>query len=402
MQSINEQINHSPDFSCSSLNWALFFGAVLFFMANLFASIATFPSYSLAIGSTPFQAGVQNTAFAISAVGLRIYFGPQMDRNGPKKLMLIGIFTFVASPLLLLSSSSYSMLVAVRIFHSLGLAVVLPGISALVAEMAPAGRIGAYLGSTRIFFNVGMLTGPSAAILLINNYGYGHWFVVSSITSLASLLCLAAVKTPSRLHSMAQISGTWKQMHSALSVKEIYPIIAAIAIFSFSYSAVISFANVYLESASPGAAAAYFFVILGLAGIITCIIAGSLSDRIGRERVAWPMLVILGMGVTVFALLPRWEVLLIVSALLLGVGIQGSSLIFGAWLIDIARPELRSTTISIQENMIDICFALGAITFGLAAQGPGLGSAFMAAGIITMIAVIPLVRLKNNLSRKMP
>jgi predicted MFS family arabinose efflux permease len=95
-------------------------------------------------------------------------------------------------------------------------------------------------------------------------------------------------------------------------------------------------------------------------------------------------------------------VLLIVSALLLGVGIQGSSLIFGAWLIDIARPELRSTTISIQENMIDICFALGAITFGLAAQGPGLGSAFMAAGIITMIAVIPLVRLKNNLSRKMP
>ena len=72
MQLINEQGEHSPDFSCSSLNWALFLGAVLFFMANLFASIAIFPSYSLAIGSTPFQAGVQNTVFAVSAVGLRI------------------------------------------------------------------------------------------------------------------------------------------------------------------------------------------------------------------------------------------------------------------------------------------------------------------------------------------
>jgi len=400
MQLINEKNGHSPDFSCNSLNWALFFGAVLFFMANLFASIAIFPSYSLAIGSTPFQAGVQNTVFAATAVGLRIYFGPQMDRNGPKQLMLVGIFTFVTAPFLLLLSPGYIMLVVVRIYHSLGLAVVLPGISALVAEMAPAGRIGSYLGSTRIFFNIGMLTGPSAAILMINNYGYSHWFVISAIISLAALLCLAAVRTPSRLHGAAQISGTWNQMFKALSVKEIYPIIAAIAIFSFSYSAVISFANVYIESASPGAAAAYFFVILGVAGILTCITAGSLSDRIGRERMAWPMLIILGVGVTVFALLPRWEVLLIVSALLLGVGIQGSSLMFSAWLIDIARPDLRSTTISIQENMIDICFALGSITFGLAAQGPGLGSAFMAAGIITMIVVIPLSRVKYYLARQ--
>jgi predicted MFS family arabinose efflux permease len=399
MELINEQGNHDPGFACSTLNWALFYGAVLFFMANLFASIAIFPSYSLALGSTPFQAGVQSTVFAISAVALRIYFGPQMDRNGPKQLMLIGVFTFVTAPFLLLLNSGYGMLVAVRIYHSLGLAVVLPGISALVAEMAPAGRIGTYLGFTRIFLNIGVLTGPSAAILLINNYGYDHWFVVSTIISLAALLCLAAVKTPSRLHGAALISGTWSQMFKALGVKEIYPIIAAIAIFSFSYSAIISFANVYIEAASPGAAAAYFFVILGIAGILTCIIAGSLSDRIGRERMAWPMLIILGMGVAIFALLPRWEVLLIVSALLLGAGIQGSSLMFGAWLIDVARPELRSTTISIQENMIDICFALGSITFGLAAQGPGLGSAFMTAGVITMLAVIPLVRLKNNLSR---
>jgi predicted MFS family arabinose efflux permease len=399
MQLNNERSEHSSVFSCSSLNWAFFFGAVLFFMANLFASIAIFPSYSLAIGSTPFQAGVQNTVFAAAAVGLRIYFGPQMDRNGPKQLMLVGIFTFFTAPFLLLLNPGYIMLVAVRIYHSLGLAVVLPGISALVAEMAPAGRIGTYLGSTRIFFNIGMLTGPPAAIILISNYGYNYWLVVSAIISLAALLCLAAVRTPARLHGVAQISGTWNQMFKALRVKEIYPIIAAIAIFSFSYSAVISFANVYIESASPGAAAAYFFVILGMAGILTCIAAGSLSDRIGRERMAWPMLIILGIGVSVFALLPRWEVLLIVSALLLGAGIQGSSLMFSAWLIDIARPELRSTTISIQENMIDICFALGSITFGLAAQGPGLGSAFMAAGVITMLAVIPLISLKKYLSQ---
>lgn len=392
MQLENIEVENGENFSSSKFNWALFFGAVFFFMANLFASITIFPAYSLAIGSSHFQAGAQNTVFAISAVALRIYLGPQMDRKGPKQFMLIGVFTFVTAPLLLLLNSGYTMLIAVRLYHSLGLAVVLPGISALVAEMSPTGKIGTYLGSTRIFINIGMLTGPPGAILLINNYGYSHWFVVSALISLISLFLLSSVKTPCGLHDSVKIAGTWKQIIKALREKEIYPIITAIAIFSFSYSAVLSFAKVYIESTLPGAEAAYFFLILGLIGIFTSLGAGALSDRIGREFVAWPMLIILGLGVIVFALLPRWEVFLIISALLLGAGIQGSNLIFGAWLIDVAKPKLRSTTISIQENTIDICFALGAITFGLAAQKQVLSSAFMTAGIITILAVIPLTR----------
>lgn len=74
------------------INWILFYGFVFFFMGNLFAAIAVFPAYSLSIGSTPFQAGLQNTIFALSSVAMRFFLGPVMDRKGPKLLMLIGIF----------------------------------------------------------------------------------------------------------------------------------------------------------------------------------------------------------------------------------------------------------------------------------------------------------------------
>lgn len=100
-------------------------------MANLFAAIATYPAYTLAIGSSPFQAGLQNTIFAISAVLIRFYLGPLMDRYGAKPSMLLGTFTFATAPILLLLSPSYSLLVSARIYQSLGPAVFLPGKYAL-------------------------------------------------------------------------------------------------------------------------------------------------------------------------------------------------------------------------------------------------------------------------------
>lgn len=370
----------------------MFYGSAFFFMANLFAAIATYPAYSLAIGSSPFQAGLQNTAFGVTAVLIRFYLGPIMDRYGTKPLMMLGAFTFATTPLLLLLSPAYNLLLAARIYQSLGLAVFLPGMYTLTSGMAPPNRIGTYLGTLRIFFNLGLLAGPATALLIIERFNYNSWFIVSGMSSLLALALLAVVRAPAvRSGSVKKISS-WKHIMEALSVKQIYPIIGGIAIFAFSYSAVISFAAVHIETAAPGTEAAYFFIIFGAAGIAACPGAGALSDHFGRQRVAWPMLITLGIGVALFYYLPLWPALIFVCAILLGVGIQGSSLVFAAWLIDICKPGLRATTISLQENTIDIFFAVGALAFGLAAQWPGLGPAFLVTGILTVAAVYPLMR----------
>ena len=383
-------------------NWALLYCSIFFFIANLFAAIAIFPAYSLSIGSTPFQAGLQNTAFGLTAVLLRLFLGPVMDRQGPKLLMLLGIFTFATTPLLLLLSPSFNMLLAARIYQSLGLAVVLPGIWTIIAEMAPPGKIGTYLGVSRIFTNLSLLTGPSAALFIIGSFGYNHWFILSAITSTLSLALMATVKTPDIQIKTAKTASSWNLIKKAMAIKQIYPVIAGIALFSFTYSAVISFAAVHVEIAAPGSEAAYFFIILGLTGIIASLGAGVLSDRFGRRNIALPMLIILGIGTTLFSLLHLWPALVIICAVILGIGIQGSSLVFTAWLIDISKPGLRATTISIQENTIDILFSIGALAFGLAAQGPGLSIAFLVTGIVTITAVLPLYKASAALINKNP
>ncbi len=399
MQIRQTQKHEESSFNGSPVNWAFFFGSVFFVLVNLFASIAIFPGYSLAIGSTPFQAGLQNTVFGMAAITLRFFLGPVMDRQGPKPLMLLGIFSFATAPLLLVFSSSYSMLLLARVYQSLGLAVCLPGIFTLTAEMAPRGRIGTFLGASRIFINLGLLAGPGGALLIIEQLGYNHWFIVSAVTNAAALGLLAAVNVPAVSLRTEKIAGSWSQIQKALSEKQVYPIIASIALFSFTYSGVVSFAAVHIETAAPGVEAALFFFFFGLSGIASCLGAGVISDRLGRRKTAWPLLVTVGIGAIAFYFIPFAAFLVVLCGLIFGIGIQGSSLVFGAWLIDISTPDVRATRISLQENTVDIMFAVGALVFGAAAGYPGLGFAFLTAGLITVAAVIPLYKAAAALTK---
>ncbi len=388
--------NKNPD-AIEWLKWFLFFGSVFFFMANLFASLSIYPSYSLSIGSSPFQAGLQNTLFSLTAVLIRFYLGPVIDQKGAKPLMLLGAFTFTTAPLLLLVSPTYGMLIAARIYQSVGLAVYLPGMYALTAQMAPPEKIGTYLGALRVFFNLGLFAGPAASLLLLDRAEYTSWFLLCSFTSLLAFLLLSTIKAPPVVLATKKAAGSLTSYLKALSVKQVYPILGGIAIFSFTYSAAVSFSAVYIDSIKPNGEAALFFAVFGASGIAACLGVGALSDYFGRQKTAWPMLIITGIGIGLLYFLPELPYLLLVCAVTLGIGIQGSSLVFAAWLIEISKPELRATTISLQENSLDIFFALGALTFGLAAQGPGLGLAFLLTGVITIIAVFPLGRLSANL-----
>ncbi len=402
MQIRNDSLQQEDQFYSTPLNWVFFFGSVFFFVANLFASISIFPGYSLAIGASPFFAGLQNTAFGVAAVLLRFFLGPLMDKKGPRPLMLVGTFAFATTPLLLLVSPSYEMLISARIYQSVGLAVYLPGVSTLAADMAPEGKIGTYLGASRIFINLGLLAGPSGALLIIDHYGYSSWFILSALTSSLSMAFLTAVKVPAVKTRADQVITSVGQFTKALAEKQVYPVMAGIALYSFTYSGVVSFAAVHIETSVPaGTEAAYFFVILGIAGIIGCLGAGALSDHFGRKNIAWPALITIGIGAVAFYFLPFVPALVIICGIILGLGIQGSSLVFAAWLIDVSKPELRATTMSLQENTIDIVFALSALFFGAAAQGPGLGSAFLISGVITILAVLPLSsRTANIISRQ--
>lgn len=363
-------------------NWIIFFTSAFLVFVNFFVSLTVLPQYVIEIGGTDFQSGLQNTLFFLTAVILRFYFGPFADRKGRKIPLLIGAFVFATAPGLFLVSPNVTVLLYARIYQAIGLATFLASGSSLVADLAPQGKTGAYLGFYRMVLTLSLLIGPSAAISVINRAGYGPWFLVSMGIGLLSFGLMLMVKAPD---ISCEQSGTFTDTVILLKSRDVRSVLAYIALTSVSYGAVLTFAVIYVSQAmiiqNPGV----FFVYFGLGGIIANVSIGYLSDLFGRQRLAWPMLMLLGVGTMALFFTSFHAVFMVASSLLTGIGVNGSLLVLIAWLVDVVDKNMRATALSLQESTIDIAVALGALFVGLTSSWFGLAPSFVLVGLIVFL-----------------
>lgn len=380
--SVSTGVAVSGELSVNKLNWALLFAAAFLFYVNLFVSITILPQYAVAIGSTPFQSGLQNTLFFVTAVILRFYSGPYVDRRGRKPPLLLGAFVFATTPLLLLAGSTVWMLILARVYQAIGLATFLQSGSSLVADMAPEGKRGSYLGAYRLLVVLSVLFGPPAALSLVERSGFQACFIGCALIGFAALLMLCMVKAPPLPQGEALTSVG--SILVVLRNRRVWPLLSGIALASVSYSSLLTYVIIYISDASRIPNPGVYFLYFGLAGVAANLCAGYLSDRLGRAAVAWPALILLGLGNLVLAFVHTAPFLVIISSVLAGIGVYGSMLVLIAWLIDVVQERLRATALSLQENTIDLSFAVGTLFFGLAGSRFGFQTAFTAAGFLVL------------------
>ncbi len=364
-------------------NWIIFYTAAFLVFVNFFVSLTVLPQYTLDIGGTEFQSGLQNMLFFVTAVILRFYFGPLADKRGRKYPLLIGAFVFATAPGLFLLSHSFFVLLLARTYQAIGLATFLASGSSLVADLCPQGKTGSYLGLYRMLMPLALLTGPSMAIHLIGQAGYGLLFLVSMGIGILSFGLMILVKTPEVEHDTD--AGKLSYAFALLGEGRVRLILAYSALVAFSYGAILTFALIHvsgsLELSNPG----IFFVYFGLGGIVANLSSGFLSDRLGRRRVAWPMIMLLGIGNVLLLFISLNPVFLITGSLLTGIGVAGSLLVLIAWLIDVVDINIRTTVLSLQESTLDIGSACGPLLVGTISSVLGLAVSFAITGILVFV-----------------
>ena len=367
-------------------NWAILFAGAFLVFVNFFVSLTVLPQYVLEIGGTDFQSGLQNTIFFLTAVVFRFYFGPLADRKGRKVPLLVGAFVFATAPGLFWLSTSVTMLLWARIYQAIGLAAFLSTGSSLVADLAPEGRTGAYLGIYRNILTLALLVGPSVALYVISQAGYGQWFLLSLLIGALSCILLLPVKTPTCIP--IEGSGALSDTLSLLKDTSVTKTLLYIAITSLSYGALLTFAVIYISQATTLGNPGIFFFFFGLGGILANTTVGYLSDRFGNQRVAWPLLIMLGAGNMIMYALLAYPALWIVCSVLTGFGVAGSLLVFISWLVTVADTRLRATALSLQESTIDVTVAAGALFVGASSAWFGLGFSFFLIGGLVVLSGI--------------
>lgn len=345
------------------------------------------PIYILHAGGTEFFSGLQNTLFFITAVALRFFFGPLADRKGNKLALYIGTLAFTAAPLLFLFSQQVWYIILVRIFQAVGLAAYFSSASSLVSALAPKEKLGTYIGTYRLVTVSTYMISPVLSFNIIDSYGYQIYHVGGILIGMIALGMLFTVREP---RQREQLSTTEERiprfnMLELLKDKQLSSIYLSIFSVAFASGILITFAAIYIKQYLPGINPGIYFTIFGLGSLLSNLISGSLSDRWGRNAVAFPCMLIMSLGTACFFFLPGHTIILFIASFMAGFGQAGSITVFISWIVDVVNPAKRTTALALQDSSIDIGIASGSFIYGSLIIFTGMSWAFFVSGSLLFI-----------------
>jgi MFS family permease len=163
----------------------LVFGAVEAFLAV----------YASSIGIPPWQIGLILGAQLVSVIAVKPAMGMLSDRFGRRSLILPGLMAGAVSVVAMPMTTAPYLLCGLSLLFGTGFAAVTSSTSALVADLARQGQMGASIGVLRTIMDVGQTLGPVSAGVMIAHAGYGAAFLGLAGVLVASAM-IFLVATP--------------------------------------------------------------------------------------------------------------------------------------------------------------------------------------------------------------
>ncbi len=163
------------------------------------AFLGFFPTYGRGIGLNDAEIALVMGAQLGTTMLAKPLSGRFSDRLGRKPMILAGLFLCAATLPLIPRFGSLWMLFPVSALFGLGVAVVTPSTTALVADLVKAGRMGSAMGVFGTIWDSGEAAGPILAGVLIASLSYPPAFaLIAAFMAAMAFLFLVAVKDPAR------------------------------------------------------------------------------------------------------------------------------------------------------------------------------------------------------------
>lgn len=152
-----------------------------------------FPLYAEQLGMSKTEIGL---LLGIQLVGMILFkplFGRASDRLGRLPMMIAGLLTCTLAFLLLAVLKSVFVMIPLILVYGLGFALITASTSALAADVARAGQLGASLGILSTLMDVGQTFGPPAIGAVSDLCGYnGGIGMLGVLFLLAAAGCVVA------------------------------------------------------------------------------------------------------------------------------------------------------------------------------------------------------------------
>jgi MFS family permease len=360
------------------------FVSVIGSSVSFYLPLSVVPLYAKSSGANA-GAGLATSALLLATVAAELVTPRLVSRAGYRASLAAGLTLLGAPTLVLLTSPSVALVVAVSAVRGIGFAITTVAGGALTAALIPAERRGEGLGLAGIVSGVPALVSLPAGVWMAGRWGYGPVFAATAAAALLPLVSVPGL--PGRREAGKRTAGVLAGLRD--------PYLVRMAVV-FSASTVAAGVLVtFLPLAVTATVATTALFAQPAAATVARWAAGRIGDQHGQALLLCPGVLLSAAGMAALAA-THAPAVVVAGAVCFGTGfglLQNATL---AMMYARSPGGAYSSVSAIWNAAYDAGMGAGAGGIGLLAAHTGYPAAFLITAALVLPALGPALRKTNH------
>ena len=337
------------------------------------------------LAGSDLDAGLAMTYFQIGTILCRIFAGRLIDGFNKRIVLLISTALFFIIMGLFNFTTSLEAVFVLRGLHGVVFALGTTVMATLAVLVLPPNRKGEGVNMFAIFSNIAMVLGPAIGLYALSLYGSMALYIFLTVMTGLAMVLSNIIPLSKELTLPKQ--SKYKGWHISQFIENKSLPWALMGLFiGFTYSGVLVFIPIELNSMGAGIWGSAFFAIFALMIIISRPIVGKIYARYGSKIIIYTGLglFILGLFVLGLAITP---LAILFTAPLLGLGYGAAQPAFQALAIQSAPIERAGVSTATYFLALDISVGAGSVILAVLASAWGYQYLYMFTALVMVIAL---------------
>ncbi len=337
------------------------------------------------LSGSDLDAGLAMTYFQIGTILCRIFAGRLIDGFNKRIVLLISTALFFIIMGLFNFTTSLEAVFVLRGLHGVVFALGTTVMATLAVLVLPPNRKGEGVNMFAIFSNIAMVLGPAIGLYALSSYGSMALYIFLTVMTGLAMVLSNIIPLSKELTLPKQ--SKYKGWHISQFIENKSLLWALMGLFiGFTYSGVLVFIPIELNSMGAGIWGSAFFAIFALMIIISRPIVGKIYARYGSK-----IIIYIGLGLFILGLfglgLAITPLAILFTAPLLGLGYGAAQPAFQALAIQSAPIERAGVSTATYFLALDISVGAGSVILAVLASAWGYQYLYMFTALVMVIAL---------------
>ena len=357
----------------------------IFYMTQ-YVLVAALPIILTAeLGGSALDAGLAMTYFQIGTILCRPFAGRLIDGLDKRIILLISSALFFVIMGLFNLTTSLQTIFVLRGLHGAIFALGTTVMAALAVVVLPASRKGEGINMFAVFSNIAMVLGPAVGLYALQAYGSSALYMFLTIMTALAFVLSNVIRLPKELAKPKQKTSKGWSISQFIEKRSLPWALMGLFI-GFTYSGVLVFIPIELNSIGAGIWGSVFFALFALMIIISRPLVGKVYARYGSRFVIYPGVGLFIVGLAILGVVST-PVGIICTAPLLGLGYGAAQPAFQALAVQSAPIERAGVSTATYFLALDIAVGAGSVILALIANALGYQYLYQITSLIMIIAL---------------